>query len=146
MRTFSKALRLAAHRVGYAIAHPQVIQALEKIRLPYNLPSPSQAAALVALQHHQELLAIVPQVIQAREALITQLSQVPALKVWQSQGNFIYLRLTDVEDQDQSLSQIIQGMQAQGTLLRHTGGGLRITIGSPEENHRMLDRLLKVLS
>jgi histidinol-phosphate aminotransferase len=145
LRTFSKALRLAAHRVGYAIAHPEVIQALEKIRLPYNLPSLSQAAALVALQHHQELLAIVPQVIQAREALIAQLSQVSALQVWKSQSNFIYLRLAGVEEQDQSLSRIIQEMQAQGTLLRHTGGGLRITIGSPDENHRTLDRLLKVL-
>ncbi|MEM9165346.1 MAG: histidinol-phosphate transaminase, partial [Cyanobacteria bacterium P01_F01_bin.4] len=57
LRTFSKAFRLAAHRVGYAVAQPPLITALEKVRLPYNLPSFSQAAAQTALAHRTQLLA-----------------------------------------------------------------------------------------
>ena len=53
LRTFSKAFRLAALRVGYCIAHPEAIAILEKVRLPYNLPSFSIAAALMALQNRQ---------------------------------------------------------------------------------------------
>jgi len=150
LRTFSKALRLAAHRVGYAIAHPQVIQALEKVRLPYNLPSFSQAAALTVLQHHGALLASVDQIISDRQTLISHFRQVPALRVWESQANFIYLRLAESfapsKNNEQALDQIRQGMAKQGTLIRHTGGGLRITVGSTVENQRTSDRLIKVLS
>lgn len=150
LRTFSKAFRLAAHRVGYAIAHPQIIQTLEKVRLPYNLPSFSQAAALVALQNHPELLAPVEQIISDRQTLISHCRQQPALRVWESQANFIYLRLAESSGEpqahEQALTQIRQGMEAQGTLIRQTGGGLRITVGSPAENQRTIDRLNKVLS
>jgi histidinol-phosphate aminotransferase len=151
MRTFSKAMRLAAHRVGYAIAHPQIIETLEKIRLPYNLPSLSQAAALLALHHRDELLSVVEQVITQRQSLIEELTTQPDLKkffrVWSSAANFIYLRLQNEQNVDSSqiLARIIHEMQAQGTLIRHTGGGLRITIGSPEENQRTLTRLAKVV-
>src|SRR4028118_596496 len=51
LRTFSKAFRLAARRVGYCVGNPELIAALEKIRLPYNLPSFSQAATQLALTH-----------------------------------------------------------------------------------------------
>jgi histidinol-phosphate aminotransferase len=149
LRTFSKAFRLAAHRVGYAIAHPQIIQALEKIRLPYNLPSFSQAAALIALQHSEALLASVSQILSDRQHLISHFRQQPALRVWESQANFIYLRLAEsfgeATDHEQSLTHIRQGMEAQGTLIRQTGGGLRITVGSTAENQRTIDRLIKVL-
>lgn len=150
LRTFSKAFRLAAHRVGYAIAHPQIIQALEKIRLPYNLPSFSQAAALIALQHYQDLLTSVSQILSDRQTLIAHFQQQPTLRVWQSQANFIYLRLAetfpDSKDHEQALTQIRQGMEDKGTLIRHTGGGLRITVGSTAENQRTVDRLTKVLA
>ncbi|MFM7327072.1 MAG: histidinol-phosphate transaminase, partial [Nodosilinea sp.] len=51
LRTFSKAFRLAAYRVGYGVGHPGLIAALEKVRLPYNLPSIAQSAASLALAH-----------------------------------------------------------------------------------------------
>ncbi|MEM9979219.1 MAG: histidinol-phosphate transaminase, partial [Cyanobacteria bacterium P01_D01_bin.2] len=66
LRTFSKAFRLAAHRVGYAVAQPELINALEKVRLPYNLPSFPQAVALAALAHRASLLAAVDTTITER--------------------------------------------------------------------------------
>lgn len=142
LRTFSKAFRLAAHRVGYAIAHPNLIQVLEKVRLPYNLPSFSQAAAKIALEQRQLLLPLVTQTIAERERIYPLLQQQGAFKVWQSQANFLYLRLQNIPEHEHeaALAQITQKLKTEGSLIRHTGGGLRITIGTPEENNRTLER------
>lgn len=146
MRTFSKAFRLAAHRVGYAIAHPQIITALEKVRLPYNLPAFSQAAAQLALSHRQTLLAAIPEILQERQRLWSGLSAQPQLQAWSTQANFIYLRLKNLTGDlaTEKLSEITQNLKKQGTLIRHTGGGLRITVGTKEENDRTLIRLQKL--
>jgi histidinol-phosphate aminotransferase len=143
LRTFSKAFRLATHRVGYAIGHPELIAILEKVRLPYNLPGFTQAAAQTALMHRQTLLQAIPEIIQERDRLYNALVKIPQLQVWPSSANFIYVRLknTSPAQMDPALSQIAQKLKAQGTLIRHTGGGLRITIGTPEENQRTLERL-----
>lgn len=148
LRTLSKAFRLAAHRVGYSIAHPELIAALEKVRLPYNLPTFSQAAALVAITHRQLLLASIPQILAERDELINSLTENSALKIWSSSANFIYLRLTDSDNNlnEQKLSHLVQQLKAQGTLVRHISGGLRITVGSSEENKRTLQRLQAALN
>lgn len=146
LRTFSKAFRLAAHRVGYAIAHPELIAALEKIRLPYNLPSFTQAAARIALANREMLLACIPQILAERQQLTHALAQMPMLQIWPSDANFIYLRLKGTEDREEALSQLTQQLKARGSLVRHTGGGLRLTIGSPEENARTLQRLQTILN
>ncbi|PSN18433.1 histidinol-phosphate aminotransferase [filamentous cyanobacterium CCP5] len=140
LRTFSKAFRLAAHRVGYGVAHADLIAVLEKVRLPYNLPSLTQAVAHLALSHRQELLAPIPQLLAERDRLQREIA--PLLRVWPSAANFIYGRpRSNLDIQDQELHQIFQRLREQGTLIRHTGGGLRITIGTPKENQRTLERL-----
>ncbi|MEN8447015.1 MAG: aminotransferase class I/II-fold pyridoxal phosphate-dependent enzyme, partial [Cyanobacteria bacterium J06555_13] len=151
-RTFSKAFRLAAHRVGYGIAHPVVIAALEKLRLPYNLPSFSQAAAQAALAHSEQLLAQIPTLISQRHQLCQALSAHPYLRVWPSDGNYVYVRLSDrglaalsLVEQSDGLAQLFQLLRAKGTLVRHTGGGLRISIGTASENQRTLANLQQVL-
>ena len=147
LRTFSKAFRLAAHRVGYAIANPDLITVLEKVRLPYNLPSFSQAAAKIALQQRQLLLPLVAKTIRERERVWSILTENNQLQVWQSQANFLYLRPrnTTTENHERILADITQNLKADGTLIRHTGSGLRITIGTPEENDRTLHRLEKIV-
>lgn len=151
LRTFSKAFRLAAHRVGYGIAHPSIIAALEKLRLPYNLPSFSQAAAQTALAHSEELLSQIPIVIAERRRMLQALADHPYLRVWPSDGNFVYVRLSDralatlaVTDPAEGLAKLLKMLRAQGTLIRHTGGGLRISIGTATENQRTLDHLQKI--
>jgi histidinol-phosphate aminotransferase len=146
LRTFSKAFRLASMRVGYAIAHPELAAALEKIRLPYNLPSFCQVAAEFALAQRQLLLAVIPEIISERAKLIAALTQYPKLHIWPSAANFVYLRVKAGEGQSpqQEHQQIIQHLKERGTLIRHTGGGLRITVGSPEENQRTVDRIAAI--
>ncbi|MGE5655480.1 MAG: histidinol-phosphate transaminase [Actinomycetota bacterium] len=145
LRTFSKAFRLASMRMGYAIAHPELIATLEKIRLPYNLPSFSQAAAQLALTYRQQLQHSIPETLAERTKLITALAAHPQLQVWPSAANFIYVRLKgSVTEQD--YLEFMQQLKAQGTLIRYTGGGWRITVGAPDENQRTVQRLQAILS
>jgi histidinol-phosphate aminotransferase len=148
MRTFSKAFRLAAHRVGYCLAQQQLITILEKVRLPYNLPSVSIAAALIALQNRQLLLKSIPQTLQERAKLIEALSQYPILQVAESAANFVYVRLKPnaLNQKDDYLINITQKLRTAGTLVRHINGALRITVGTPEENLRTLSRLQTALT
>ncbi|TVP61925.1 MAG: histidinol-phosphate transaminase [Leptolyngbya sp. LCM1.Bin17] len=145
LRTFSKAFRLAAYRVGYAVANPELIAALEKVRLPYNLPSTTQAAASLALAHRQELLAVIPEIQAQRGKLMQGITQQTALRVWPSVANFIYARPHPSQiPMEAALAHYFQKLKVQGTLIRHTGGGLRITVGSPAENQRTLAHLSQV--
>ncbi|GAB4379245.1 MAG: histidinol-phosphate transaminase [Elainellaceae cyanobacterium] len=151
LRTFSKAFRLAAHRVGYAIAHPELTAALEKVRLPYNLPATTQAAAQWALQHRQTLLAVIPMLLAERDRLFQVLSADPRLQVYPSAANFLFVQLQPSVSEfwqvspEQGLEQVFQTLRAQGTLIRKISGGMRITVGTPAENQRTIDRLQQIL-
>ncbi|MDE5087002.1 MAG: histidinol-phosphate transaminase [Trichodesmium sp. St16_bin2-tuft] len=152
LRTFSKAFRLASLRIGYAIAHPEVIINLEKVRLPYNLPSFSQASAKLVLNHSEDLLSFIPEILRERSKLFTAFAEIPGLKVWESSANFFYVRLTNEGlklmgkiSQDEGLNNLMQQLKSQGTLIRHTGGGLRITVGTPGENQRTVERIQGIL-
>lgn len=148
LRTFSKAFRLASLRVGYCVAHPEAIAILEKVRLPYNLPSFSIAAALVALQNCTLLLESIPQTLSERAKLIEILSQQPELQITPSAANFIYLRLkpNSFNSPDAALKTFHQKLRTVGTFVRHISGGLRITVGTIEENARTVNRVQAVLA
>jgi histidinol-phosphate aminotransferase len=148
LRTFSKAFRLASLRVGYCVAHPEAIAILEKVRLPYNLPSFSIAAALIALQNRTLLLESIPQTLSERAKLVEILSQQPELQITASTANFIYLRLkpNGLNSQDAALKTFHQKLKTLGTLVRHISGGLRITVGTIEENARTVNRVQATLA
>lgn len=141
LRTFSKAFRLAAHRVGYAIAHPELAAALEKVRLPYNLPATSQSAALVALSYRSQLLAVIPTLLTERERLFQALTNIAELRVYPSNANFLFVQL----QQPEQAAYLFECLKATGTLVRHTNGGLRISVGTPEENQRTVERFRQSL-
>ncbi len=139
LRTFSKAFRLAAFRVGYGISNAEIISALEKVRLPYNLPSPTQAAAKLALAHRQELLTVIPEIQAQRQYLSKILADKGNLRLWPSAANFLYGRPQNItRPMAEELESWFLRLKQQGTLIRHTGGGLRITVGTPEENQRTI--------
>ncbi|MDZ8108953.1 MAG: histidinol-phosphate transaminase [Nostoc sp. DedQUE12a] len=148
LRTFSKAFRLASLRVGYCVAHPEAIAILEKIRLPYNLPSFSIAAGLIALQNRPLLLESIGQILSERAKLIEALSQQPELQITTSAANFIYLRLkpNSSHSQDASLKSLHHKLRTVGTLVRYISGGLRITVGTTEENARTINRVQAALA
>jgi histidinol-phosphate aminotransferase len=145
LRTFSKAFRLAAHRVGYAVGQPQLIATLEQVRLPYNLPSISLAAAELVLKHHVSLLSTIAETMSERDRLSIMLTAIPSLQVWRSDANFIYARIQGVANPDLAMAELVIQLKIQGTSIRHTGGGLRISIGSPAENERTGLRMKQLL-
>lgn len=140
LRTFSKAFRLAAHRVGYAIAHEDIIKVLEKIRLPYNLPTFSQLAAELVLENRDIILPAVKEVMTEKERVYKTLVKNPLFKVWHSDANFIYLRLAD-NPSNENHDAIMTQLKQENIIIRHTGGGLRISIGTVTENNHLLDKL-----
>ena len=140
LRTFSKAFRLAAHRVGYAIAHQDIIKVLEKIRLPYNLPTFAQLAAQFALENRHLILPAVQEVMIEKERVYEALKGYSQFKVWNSDANFVYLRLADNPNQENH-DRILHQLKEKQILIRHTGGGLRISIGTKNENDALLQAI-----
>ncbi|MBW4615087.1 MAG: histidinol-phosphate transaminase [Desmonostoc vinosum HA7617-LM4] len=148
LRTFSKAFRLASVRVGYCVGHRDAIAILEKVRLPYNLSSFSLAAASVALQNRSLLLESVPQTISERAKLIAALSRHSTLQITESAANFIFVRLkpNNSDSQDIGLNSLYHELSKQGTLVRQISKGLRITVGTIEENSRTINRVQAILT
>ena len=135
LRTFSKAYGLAALRVGYALGSDEVIGALRKMRLPFAVNALAQVAALASLEAEDEMRARVAGVVAERERLLDAL-RARGLPVVPSQGNFVWL---DVPDTAAELGRF---SEAAGVVLRpFAGTGVRATVGTPEEN----DRLVAVL-
>jgi histidinol-phosphate aminotransferase len=139
LRTFSKAFRLASFRVGYAIAQREVAQLLEKVRLPYNLSAITQAAATLVIENRDVLLAEVPALLQERDRLVENLS--PWLHIWPSTANFLYARCPNWD-----LETLRLALAEQGSLIRVTGGGMRISVGTPAQNQRLIDNFAQIFN
>lgn len=132
LRTFSKAYGLAGLRVGYALAHPFVAEALRKAAIPFGVSALAQAAAVASLEREDELLARVDALVAERHRVVTALAD----QGWQipdTQANFVWLPLgADAEDFSEACSQVALSVRA------FPGDGVRVTIGEPEANDRFL--------
>lgn len=133
LRTMSKAFALAGARVGYLVADPSVVEALQLVRLPYHLSSVTQAVALAALEHAEQLLASVDQVRAERDRLASRLTAL-GLEVVPSDANFLLFAVPGRPHE------IWQQLLDSGVLIRDVGldGYLRVTAGTSEENDRFL--------
>jgi histidinol-phosphate aminotransferase len=127
-RTMSKAFALAGARVGYLAAAPEIVEALQLVRLPYHLSSLTQAAARVAIEFRDELLYSVEALRVQRDRLLTEL---PALgcPVVASDANFVLFQVPG----DQRVAW--EALLAHDVLVRDVGlsGWLRVTAGTPDE-------------
>jgi histidinol-phosphate aminotransferase len=127
-RTMSKAFAFAGGRLGYVAADPAIIDALRVVRLPYHLSSVSQAAAIAALRHADELLAQVDALRATRDETAAWLAA-EGFDVAASDANFILFGT--FEDRHATW----QGLLDHGVLIREVGpvGWLRVSIGTPDE-------------
>jgi len=145
LRTFSKAMAMAGLRVGYLLAHPRLVQEIAKAKLPYNLNIFSIAAAETAIEHFHLLQPQIDLIIQERERLYGQMQNVPGLKAFPSQANFIAFE-TSLDPMD-----VFKALYADGILVRDVSRYpmldkfLRVSVGSPAENDRFLASLRKIL-
>ena len=138
-RTMSKAFGFAGARVGYLMAHPDVVDALRIVRLPYHLSSVTQAVALTALQHTAELKAQVQLLRSERDALVVWLNDAGFVTT-PSDANFVMFgRFADRHA-------VWQALLDEGVLVREVGpdGYLRVSIGTTSEMERFKEALTKV--
>ncbi|MFZ5847893.1 MAG: histidinol-phosphate transaminase [Actinomycetota bacterium] len=140
-RTMSKAFALAGARLGYLAAAPEICDALRVVRLPYHLSAVTQAVALAALRHADELLCRVDDLRSERDQLVVWLRE-QGLEVAESDANFcLFGRFEDRHA-------VWQGLLDRGVLIRETGpeGWLRVSVGTPEEMAAFRAALMEVLN
>ncbi|WP_210602805.1 histidinol-phosphate transaminase [Brevibacterium oceani] len=132
VRTFSKAHGLAGLRVGYAVAHPQVITGLLKAVIPFGVTDLSQAAAVESLRHWDEVLERARSIAATRDDFAQALRE-QGWDVPEAQANFVWLPLGEKS------SAFEDACVEQAVAVRNLGAGVRISIGEDEALDRVLD-------
>lgn len=132
-RTMSKAFAFAGARLGYLAADPAVVDALRLVRLPYHLSAITQAAAVAALEHAPEMLAMVDDIKAQRDRLLVELPRL-GHPVHASAANFV---LFGGVDDPQAM---FRALLDEGILIRDVGipNHLRVTAGTEAETTAFL--------
>ena len=140
MRTLSK-FGLAGVRLGYMMGPRALIAEIDKVRPPYNISVLNCECALFALEHQAVFAAQAQELIAQRALLFEALQATDGVKVWPSDANMILVRVPDA-------NRTFAGMKAHGVLVKNVSGlhpllanCLRLTVGTQDENTRMLAAL-----
>lgn len=144
VRTFSKAAGIAGLRLGYAVCPPWLMAALWTFKQPYNVNVAATVAGLASLAAAPEISAVVERMKGERARLLQGLAQLPALRPWPSQANFV-------------LCDVVQGearalhaeLEARGILVRYYNkpglrNCIRISVGRPEQTDALLAALEEI--
>ncbi|GAA4312921.1 histidinol-phosphate transaminase [Compostibacter hankyongensis] len=141
LQTLSKAWGLAALRIGMAFASPELVAVFNRIKPPYNINQASQELALAALGQVEQVNRWIRETVHARQQLKTQLEKLSIVeKVYPSEANFLLVKTTDPAG-------IYGFLVRDGIIVRDRSrvelceGCLRITIGTPAENEKLLAAL-----
>lgn len=132
LRTFSKAYGLAGLRVGYLISTETVVSAARKVYMPFSVNSVAQAAALASLDAEKELLARCVELVAERERVRDGL-RAAGYDVPETQANFVWLPLGD-----RTADFAEHALESKLVVRPFVGDGVRVTIGTPEENDTLL--------
>ncbi|MCQ9341142.1 histidinol-phosphate transaminase [Corynebacterium phoceense] len=124
LRTFSKAYGLAGLRIGYAFGQPEMIEALNKVAIPFSVNSVAQAGALASLAAQDELKQRTDTAVVERQRVIEATGAYP------SEANFVWLPGETPE--------LAAALAEQGVLVRSFPEGIRITVTTPEETDQLL--------
>jgi histidinol-phosphate aminotransferase len=146
LRTFSKAMAMAALRVGYLLAPPELLREIAKAVLPYNLNALSQTAAEVAIELFEaRLLPLVVAICAERDRLYIELASIPGLVPIQSHANFMVVR------SNKEPKRVFAELLKRDILIRDVSGYpmlneyFRVSVGTPEENDRLVMALREIL-
>lgn len=143
LRTLSKAYALAGARCGATIADPSVVELLRRMIPPYALPQPTIESVQAALEEPRlmQARARIATLLQERARLAAALEHLPVVtRVWPSDANFLLIEADDA-------ARLMEAGRRAGVLLRdfsagpYTPGGVRISIGTPDQNDRLLRSL-----
>jgi histidinol-phosphate aminotransferase len=134
LRTFSKAWGLAGLRVGYLVAAPPVVEAVDAALIPFGVSAPAQAAALAALDAEDEVARRAALVVTERTRLRAELAR-RGIETPETQGNFVWMPV------DGQAAELAVRLERRGVVTRPFPTGIRITIGRPDEDDRLLAAL-----
>ncbi|MEP7257045.1 MAG: histidinol-phosphate transaminase [Flavitalea sp.] len=141
MHTLSKAWGLAALRIGMAFASEAIVQVMNKVKPPYNVSQASQDLAMQALENVEEVNEMIKEIVKERKELERQLLALPiVLKVYESDANFLLVKVPDARS-------VYQYLLTRGIVVRDRSkvelceGCLRITVGTREENNKLLQAI-----
>ncbi|RZJ12398.1 MAG: histidinol-phosphate transaminase [Rubrivivax sp.] len=145
MRTMSK-FGLAGVRIGYLLGAKELVDQVEKLRPPYNISVLNAEAAFFALEHAEVYATQAVELRQQRERLYQALQALPGVMPWPSEGNMILARVQDA-------AATFAALKARGVLIKNVSAlhpllanCLRFTVGTPDENTRLLAELQACLS
>ena len=145
LRTLSK-VGLAAIRVGFLLGTAELVQELDKVRLPYNINSLSQVGAAFYLDEEAVFLQQIRDIISSREMLFDQMNQTAGIRPFPSAANFIFFSC------DYDADSIYKYLLNRGILIKNLNAPgrlrncLRVTIGNPSENIQFLEALRECLT
>ncbi len=138
LRTFSKAFSLAGLRVGYLLAHEDVVMELTKVRQPYSVDRFSQWAAGLVFRERVVFESQIQELLRQRDVIEHGLSQIPGVKVFRSEANFVLFRV------DRAAAVWRDLLHSHSILVRDLSrvpgleDCLRVSIGSMAENSAFL--------
>jgi histidinol-phosphate aminotransferase len=151
LRTLSKGYSLAGLRLGFAIAHPSVIQDLNKIKDSYAVDVIAALAGAAAIRDQVHKDRNVQKVLRSRTTLHQALVEM-GFKVWPSEGNFLLVQPPPAHPADSGCAAIAlqQYLKTQDILVRHfnlsgVADKLRITIGTDAQNQQLCQRLKETM-
>ena len=136
LRTCSKAIGMAALRLGFAVSSPRLTRVLRAVKSPYNVNSLSQAVGTLVLGEREWEQQARAQIVESRQslqkALVRMQEEHPGtFSLYESCTNFVFLKTDRAES-------IFRGLLQRGIAIRHMGGYLRVTAGNEEENAAFL--------
>lgn len=141
LRTLSK-VGLAGLRTGFMIAHKDIINEVNKVRLPFNLNSLSQKVAVDALKKNRELKSRISKIVSERKRLFKEMLKMNDIRPFPSDANFILFQVNNAD-------KIHKDILKKGVLIRNmkgiAGGCLRVTVGTPAENNTFIKNLKQLL-
>ncbi len=145
LRTFSKVYGLCGLRAGYALGSEQFRLAVDRVRQPFSVNTPAQAAAAEAIRHQDEVARRVELTAVERLHVESELAE-RGLETTDSQANFSWVALGEERDE----AEIVSGLAALGVIVRAGSalgeeGRLRVTYGTRAENDRFLSALDELL-
>jgi histidinol-phosphate aminotransferase len=141
IRTLSK-IGLAGLRIGFLIADEDIINEVNKVRLPFNVNTVSQTIALEVLKNRKLLNSYIKSIVSERGKLFNEMSKIKGIKPYPSEANFILFKSKNPD-------RIYKGLLKKGILVRNMNsilnGCLRVTVGTPGENSIFLNVLKKII-
>jgi len=141
MRTLSK-IGLAGLRLGFLIANNETIQEVNKVRLPFNVNSLSQAVAVETLKNKKQMRSYISSIVSERKRLLRMMNNMSGITPYPSDANFILFKVPDAV-------KVYRLLLKKSILVRDLTGViencLRVTVGTPGENAFFLKTLKEVL-